>query len=163
MTSKIKLPELSSLAYDYYYNYVKVSQFYNGNFRNLSNFQNQAEKVKSSTFQRKKLAAFLEEHNRNFGCGSKTLGNINDLKQDQTCAVVTGQQVGLFSGPLYTIYKSLTAIKLAEYLNQNGRGAQVNEYLSNKKYEALAQVIKPISHPFIDEALIAEIKQTIIN
>ncbi len=122
MTSKIKIPELSSLAHDYYYNYVKVSQFYNGNFRNLTDFHKQTEKVKSRTFQRNKLADFLEEQNRNYGCGSKTLENINALKQDQTCAVVTGQQVGLFSGPLYTIYKSLTAIKLTEYLNQNGRG-----------------------------------------
>jgi bacillithiol biosynthesis cysteine-adding enzyme BshC len=125
MTSEIKLPELSSLAHDYYYNYGKVSQFYNGNFRNLTDFHKQAEKVRLHTFQRKKLAAFLEEQNRNYGCGSKTLGNINDLKQNQTCAVVTGQQVGLFSGPLYTIYKSLTAIKLTEYLNQNGRGSFV--------------------------------------
>lgn len=125
MTSKIKLPELSSLAHDYYYNYEKVSQFYNGNFRNLTDFHKQTEKVRSFTFQRIKLAAFLEEQNRNYGCGSKTIGNINDLKQDQTCAVVTGQQVGLFSGPLYTIYKSLTVIKLTEYLNQNGRGSFV--------------------------------------
>ncbi len=125
MTSKIKLPELSSLAHDYYYNYAKVSQFYNGNFRNLEDFHKQVEKVRSHTFQRKKLAAFLEEQNRNYGCGSKTLGNINNLKQNQTCAVVTGQQVGLFSGPLYTIYKSLSAIKLTEYLNQNGRGSFV--------------------------------------
>ena len=125
MTSKIKLPGLSSLVHDYYYDYAKVSQFYNGNFRNLTDFHRQAEKVRSFTFQRNKLAALLEEQNRNYGCGRETLGNIKNLKQDQTCAVVTGQQVGLFSGPLYTIYKALTAIKLAEYLNQNGRGSFV--------------------------------------
>ncbi len=125
MTSKIKLPGLSSLALDYYYNPKKVSQFYNGNFRNLSDFHKQAEKLSSLTFQRKQLAAILEEQNRNYGCGSKTLGNINNLKQNQTCAVVTGQQVGLFSGPLYTIYKALTVVKLTEYLNQNGQGSFV--------------------------------------
>lgn len=122
MTSKVKFPGLSSLAQDYYYNPKKVSQFYNGNFRNLADFNKLAEKVKSRTFQRKQLTAILEEQNRNYGCGSKTLGNIKNLKQNQTCAVVTGQQVGLFSGPLYTIYKALTAVKLTEYLNQNGQG-----------------------------------------
>ncbi len=125
MTSKIKLPGLSSLAQDYYYNPDKVSQFYNGNFRNLADFNKLAEKVRSRTFQRKQLTAILEEQNRNYGCGSKTLGNIHNLKQNQTCAVVTGQQVGLFSGPLYTIYKALTAVKLTEYLNQNGQGSFV--------------------------------------
>lgn len=125
MTSEIKLPGLSSLAFDYYYNPEKVSQFYNGNFRNLSDFQKQAGKVRSRPFQRKQLAAILEEQNRNYGCGSETLGNIHNLTQNQTCAVVTGQQVGLFSGPLYTIYKALTAVKLTEYLNQNNLGCFV--------------------------------------
>ncbi len=125
MTSKIKLPGLSTLAQDYYYNPNKVSQFYNGNFRILSDFQKQAGKVRSRAFQRKQLAAILEEQNRKHGCGSETLGNINTLRQNQTCAVVTGQQVGLFSGPLYTIYKALTAIKLTEYLNQNSQGSFV--------------------------------------
>ncbi|MFC2160785.1 bacillithiol biosynthesis cysteine-adding enzyme BshC [Acidobacteriota bacterium] len=122
MTSHIKLPNLSALAYDYYYNYKKVSQFYNGNFRNSADIQKQAERVRSRAFQRNKLAAILEEQNINYGCGKKTLENIKSLKQNQTCVVVTGQQVGLFSGPLYTIYKSFTAIKLAEYLNQNIQG-----------------------------------------
>ena len=116
---------ISSLAYDYIYAYDKVSEFFNGDFRKIEAFQLQTEMAISRHLKREELAEILSKQNREYGCGSHTCENIDRLVQDQACAVVTGQQVGLFSGPLYTIYKSLTAIKLAEYLNQTCRGRYV--------------------------------------
>jgi bacillithiol biosynthesis cysteine-adding enzyme BshC len=120
-----KLPNISSLAYDYFYEYDKVSEFFTGNFRDQTIYSQQAEKVRSRDLPREQLAALLKEQNLSYGCGAQTVGNIKKFTQDKACAVVTGQQVGLFSGPLYTIFKALTAIKLTESLNQNSLGCFV--------------------------------------
>ena len=69
---------------------------------------------------RKLLCDALTRMNTQFGADRKTLENIDLLRADDTVAVVTGQQTGLFTGPLYSIYKALSAIKMSECLN--GRG-----------------------------------------
>ena len=104
---------VSPLTQDYRYAYDKVGDFFNGDFRNQAAFQHQAESVKFRDLKREPLAAVLLKINQDYGCVSQTRQNIDRLIQAEACAVVTGQQVGLFSGPLYTLYKSLTTIKLA--------------------------------------------------
>lgn len=69
---------------------------------------------------RKVLCDALAETNRKFGATQETLANIELLRDSETVAIVTGQQAGLFSGPLYTIYKALSAIRMVECLR--GRG-----------------------------------------
>jgi bacillithiol synthase len=72
------------------------------------------------TFPRTEIARILRRQNERFGCDSKTLHHIDELEKPGCVAIVTGQQVGIFASPLYTIYKALTAIHLAEALNKRG-------------------------------------------
>lgn len=71
---------------------------------------------------REVLCDALAETNKKFGATQETLDNIELLRDAETVAVVTGQQAGLFSGPLYTIYKALSAIRMVECLR--GRGVK---------------------------------------
>ena len=119
------LPHLSPLVHDYYYDFGKVQEFYNGDFRDPAAFERQARSVRSRSLPRQDLASILAEQNANYGCGPETLGQVEKIARDRAGAVVTGQQVGLFSGPLYTIYKALTAVKLAEDLGRRGLGSIV--------------------------------------
>ena len=48
-----------------------------------------------------------------FGADAATERSLDRLAKGAV-AIVTGQQVGLFSGPAYSFYKALTAIRWAE-------------------------------------------------
>ncbi|MBV9179667.1 MAG: bacillithiol biosynthesis cysteine-adding enzyme BshC [Acidobacteria bacterium] len=63
--------------------------------------------------RRSRVADILERQNRAFQASRKAFESISRLRSG-AWAMVTGQQVGLFGGPVFAIYKALTAIKLAE-------------------------------------------------
>ena len=61
---------------------------------------------------REAIAGILETQNREFGAGEKVFANIAALRRGAN-AVVTGQQVTLLGGPLYTLLKAATAVRKA--------------------------------------------------
>jgi len=72
---------------------------------------------------RNSLCNALQAMNAAWGAGEETLKNIELLRDADCLAVVSGQQAGLFSGPLYTVYKALSAVKLAGCLTQRNSKA----------------------------------------
>ncbi len=58
------------------------------------------------------LADLLEAQNHACHAGPAAMANIAQLRAGAR-AVVTGQQVGLFGGPLYTLHKAASAVRLA--------------------------------------------------
>jgi bacillithiol biosynthesis cysteine-adding enzyme BshC len=104
----------TDLFFDYLFDYRKVAQFFPGNFRDIESY---GQILRDRPVgDRDLLADVLEEENRAFGSSPKAFANIALLRRPTTYAVVTGQQVGLFGGPLYTLFKAVTAIKLAAHL-----------------------------------------------
>lgn len=111
------LPGITPLFSDYLYDYGKVSDFYSGNPQDFYNYKKKYEEVSARSYSRETLVKVLREQNRLYGASEKTLSNISKLLDSKTCAIVSGQQVGIFGGPLFTFYKAIMAIKLAEKLN----------------------------------------------
>jgi len=79
----------------------------------------EAAKISYDSARRARVTAILERQNKMWGASAKTLANLERLRRG-AAAVVTGQQVGLFGGPMFAIYKALTAVKLAEEASDAG-------------------------------------------
>lgn len=61
--------------------------------------------------------------------------SLEILARQGTVAIVTGQQVGLFTGPAYTVYKALTAIKVARELTERGVSAVPVFWLATEDHD----------------------------
>ena len=75
--------------------------------------KDESQRVAYDAARRSKASEILERQNRAWGGSAKTLANIERFRRG-ALAAVTGQQVALFGGPLFSIFKALTAVKLAE-------------------------------------------------
>ncbi|MEX0661719.1 MAG: bacillithiol biosynthesis cysteine-adding enzyme BshC [Balneolaceae bacterium] len=73
-------------------------------------------KAKSHSFlsDRKEIVSLLTEFQSDFNAPELTYAQINQLDDPQSLAVVTGQQLTVYGGPLFTVYKTLTAIIYAK-------------------------------------------------
>jgi bacillithiol biosynthesis cysteine-adding enzyme BshC len=115
-----QVPHTSALLVDYLYHYDRVSQFYNGSPYNPESYQKLAALIRAFEGGRGEIVEILARQNQAFGCGEPTLENIQRLREPGTFAIVTGQQVGLFSGPAFTLYKALTTVRLSQSLSEQG-------------------------------------------
>jgi bacillithiol synthase len=107
------LPNISLLAADVLYHPDRAARFYRHRSRGLAGFREAAAEIQFSDERRADLVRALRLSNPPGAA-------LDRLAQPGTVVVATGQQVGLFSGPSYTIYKALHAAKLADWLSANG-------------------------------------------
>jgi bacillithiol biosynthesis cysteine-adding enzyme BshC len=107
------LPHTSNLFADFTYHPDRTKSFYPHLPSDPGVFEAIAGEIRFPPDRRAALAAALRQQN-----GDSP--QLDLLAREGTVAVVTGQQVGLFSGPAYTIYKALTAVKLARNLAGQG-------------------------------------------
>jgi bacillithiol synthase len=119
-----RIPNQSPLFLDYLRDPLALRDFYPSAVRFHHELPARAPEVLAAyQIDRNVLCDALADMNAGWGAGSETLKNIELLRDADCLAVVSGQQAGLFSGPLYTIYKALSAVKLAGCLTQRNTKA----------------------------------------
>lgn len=96
------------------HNFAQVASAFEYDWRDQASFVRRATHLVANwQGDRGALAGALERYNQAIGADEAALANVRRLREDQTLTVVTGQQAGIFTGPAYSIYKAITAIRLA--------------------------------------------------
>jgi bacillithiol biosynthesis cysteine-adding enzyme BshC len=116
------IPGQSALYLKYLCNDPAALRFYS-HAATLESLENAASEIAPRSFPRNEMAAILRRQNESFGADCAVFRSIDALEKNGSVAIVTGQQTGLFIGPLYTIYKALTAVCLSGELRRRGINA----------------------------------------
>ncbi|MCA0987972.1 bacillithiol biosynthesis cysteine-adding enzyme BshC [Guptibacillus algicola] len=108
------LPGTNVIATDYIERKKSISAFFDYTYQKIESYEERYQELMGRDFERAKVADHLDAFNRVYNPDEKTLKNIERLKREDAVTVVGGQQAGVMTGPLYTIYKAISVIKLAE-------------------------------------------------
>jgi bacillithiol biosynthesis cysteine-adding enzyme BshC len=132
-----EIPHTSALFSDFQYRFGKVARFYAHNPHDGRSYAAAAKQLAYPDERRAALVAALRATNGE-------TPSLDLLARPGTVAVVTGQQVGLFSGPAYTIYKALTAVRLASRLTEEGIAAVPIFWLATEDHD-----VAEVNHTFV--------------
>ena len=116
-----QLPHQPKLFLEYLDHFERVKSFY---FHppTLAAVSRTARKLDYPDDRRSEVSGLLRRANISLGASPETIANLDRL-ENGAVAVVSGQQVGLFSGPAYAVYKALSAIQIADDLTRSGVSA----------------------------------------
>ena len=118
------LPGQNPLSVDFAHHFEKVRDFYHPPPLVDPELSQRLDRARRSCgVPRKPLAAALAQYNSTLHPGEPLVRNLKAFESQDCVAVVTGQQVTLFGGPSYTVFKAATAIRLAQRLRKQGVNA----------------------------------------
>lgn len=112
------IPHTTKLFSDYLSQTPNIRKFY-PHSADSSHVASLARVVPHGTETHRRVADVLERQNRAWGASDAVLRNIQRLREGAH-AVVTGQQVGLFGGPMLAFLKVASALALAQQIEAAG-------------------------------------------
>ena len=136
-----EVPHTTKLFSSFLEDFSQVSKYY-ARPPTAAGIDAAAREVRLDPAVRKAVVEVLREQNARFAprneIDSATAQNLDRLAAGAV-AIVTGQQAGLFSGPAYTFYKAITAVRVAEETTQRGIDAVPIFWLATEDHD-LAEV-----------------------
>jgi bacillithiol synthase len=109
-----RFPWIRRLAADYAYDFGAVAPFFSGDPAEHSAWTSAVARTQAHARRRQDVADLVAAQQARRQAPPPAVAAAARLADPRTVAIVTGQQAGLFGGPLFTLLKAITALKLAE-------------------------------------------------
>ena len=114
-----RYPGIRRLAGDYAYAFEPLAPFYEGNPARPEAWQAAIERARAHGRDGDAIADVIAAQQQRRGAPPEARAALDRLRQRGAVAVVTGQQAGALGGPLYTLLKAVTALRLAARVRQD--------------------------------------------
>jgi len=132
-----ELPHTSKLYSKYLEDFPSVARFYS-HPPSEEGLLASAHEARVDAATRGAVVEILREQNGRLGADAAAFRNLDRLAAG-ALAIVSGQQVGLFSGPAYSFYKAITALRVAQHLTDLGVDAVPIFWMATEDHD-LAEV-----------------------
>ncbi|GAE33847.1 hypothetical protein JCM9157_873 [Halalkalibacter akibai JCM 9157] len=111
---EINLVGNNGFLYDYTNGIQTCNQFFDYTYTDELKYKARLDHLNTRIFHRAELADYFEQIHSTLTYAKEASIQIEKLRQLNSVVVVGGQQAGLLTGPLYTVYKAMSIILLAK-------------------------------------------------
>jgi bacillithiol biosynthesis cysteine-adding enzyme BshC len=114
-----RFPWIRPLAGDYAYNFKQIEGLYAGNPVEPDAWRDAVARAQQKARDRGALVSLLQAQQAQRNAPPAARAAVARLADPAAVTVVSGQQAGVFGGPLFTLLKAITALQLARRTERN--------------------------------------------
>jgi bacillithiol biosynthesis cysteine-adding enzyme BshC len=113
-----RFPWIRPLVEAYVHAFPTVASLFEGDPADPTVWRSMIARAQAHASGRELMAGVLERQLRRRGAAGPAIDAAASLNRPETVVIITGQQAGLFGGPLYTLLKAVTTVQLARHVRE---------------------------------------------